>query len=297
MKTRLFWSVLCSVLMVGALAGCGKKTPTVTIWWAQWAPANGLQELGNEFTQETGIVVKVHQIDWGSYQDQVFLNFGNRRTDFDIVVGDSQWIGKGAEEGFYLELTDWLPQAVDMTMVHPRAAKYLCEYPAESGKYFAAPCETDAVGFVYRKDWFEDPEEKEAFKLKYWRELTVPETWDEFNDIAEFFTRPEKKRYGCALLTGRGYDSLAMGFQQVMYAFGGKWGDPETYETHGYVNNGGAVEALAFYKELLAFAPKGAENYDYGKSRAAFPAQRAYRAHRAARPQGVHILPPLYYSL
>ena len=251
--------------------GCGKPKESaagksITIWWAQWAPADGLQELGNDFEKETGIAVKVHQIPWSSYQDQVFLNFGNRQTDFDIVVGDSQWIGRGATQGLYLELTDWLPKATDMTKVHPRAKRYLCEYPAGSGKYFAAPCETDAVGFSYRKDWFEDEAEKAAFKTKYGRDLAVPNTWAEFKDIAEFFTRPDDKRYGCSLLTGRGYDSLTMGFQQIMWAFGGSWGDESTFKVKGSVDSAESVEALTFMKALLKFAPEGAANFDYGKN-------------------------------
>ncbi len=280
MKTRI-WTILFTVLLAVVMVGCGKGKgengndgndgkKTVTIWWAQWAPADGLQELGNEFEKETGIAVKVEQIPWSSYQDKVFKNFGNKKTDFDVVVGDSQWIGVGAVDGLYLELTDWLPTAVDMKTIHPQAKKYLCEYPAGSGKFFAAPCETDAVGFAYRKDWFEDPKEMAAFKAKYGRDLTVPNTWSEFKDIAEFFQRPDEKRYGCVLLTGRGYDSLTMGFQQVMYSFGGSWGDPATYKVDGYVNNTGAVKALEFYKALLQFAPKGGENKDYGQTLEAF---------------------------
>ena len=216
MKT---WMMCGLAILAAALCGgCGKSEKntlqaserSITIWWAQWDPADGLQELGNDYQKETGIAIKVHQIPWASYQDQVFLNFGNKQTDFDIVVGDSQWIGRGATKGLYLDLTDWLPTAVDMSTVHPRAAKYLCEYPPGSGKYFAAPCETDAVGFAYRKDWFENQKEKDVFKQAYGRELAPPDTWDEFKEIAEFFTRPDEKRYGCALLTGRAYDTLTM---------------------------------------------------------------------------------------
>ena len=115
--------------------------------------------MGNDFEAETGIAIEVKQIPWPSYQDQVFLNLGNNKTDFDIVIGDSQWIGRGATKGLYLELTDWLPSAVEIKTIHPRAARYLCEYPPGSGKFFAAPCETGAIGFVYRKDWFEDEAE------------------------------------------------------------------------------------------------------------------------------------------
>src|SRR6266700_4956713 len=80
----------------GAASAESKAPKTVTIWWAQWAPADGLQELGQDYQKETGVAVKVHQIPWSNYQDQVFLNFGNKTTSFDIVVGDSQWLGRGA---------------------------------------------------------------------------------------------------------------------------------------------------------------------------------------------------------
>lgn len=277
MRRSCFFVVFLPALVL--VAGCGRRDSSegrgpaqqrITIWWAQWAPAEGLQELGHKFEQETGITVKVHQIPWSSFQDQVFLNFGNRRTDFDIVVGDSQWIGRGATRGLYVELTDWLHGAVDMKTIHPRAAKYLCEYPPESGKFYAAPCETDAVGFSYRRDWFEDPAEKSAFKTKYGRELAPPRTWEEFRDIAEFFCRPEEKRHGCTLLTGRGYDSLIMGFQQIMWAFGGSWGDEKTFRVKGHADTPAAIAALDFMKDILKFAPEGAANFDYGKNLEAF---------------------------
>ncbi len=257
---------LITLIQACSSQGAANKDKSITIWWAQWSPADGLQELGNRFEQETGIKIIVHQIPWSSYQDQVFLNFGNRRTDFDVVIGDSQWIGRGATKGLYVDLTDWLPSAVDMDTVHPKAARYLCEYPPGSGKFYAAPCETDAIGFVYRKDWFEDPEEQAAFKARYKRELGPPATWDEFLEVAEFFQRPGEKRYGASLLSGRGYDSLTMGFQMFLYAFGGSWGDPDTRQVEGILNTPEAAEGLKFYKSLMYFGPPGATNFDYAKT-------------------------------
>lgn len=263
------YAILCALL---AAVGCKGESnssakKTITICWAKWDPADGLQELGNDFEKETGIAVKVDQIPWGSFQDQVFLQFGNKTTSFDLVVGDSQWIGRGATKKLYVDLTDWLPKTVDMSTIHPRAAKYLCEY---QGRLYAAPCETDAMGFAYRKDWFEDPKEKEAFKAKYNRELKTPDTWDEFRDVAEFFTRPDQKRAGCALITGRAYDDLTMGFQQIMWVYGGSWGDEKTFQVKGYVNNDGAVAALTFMRELVKFSPKDGSKFGYGESCDAF---------------------------
>ncbi len=271
MGTQRLLAILAAVLfasLTNAVEAAEGKA--ITIWWAQWSPADGLQQLGDEFTKKTGTKVTVHQIPWGSYQDQVFLNFGNKQTDFDIVVGDSQWLGRGATDKLYLDLSDWLPKAVDLTTIHPAALKYLCEYPGGSGHYFAAPCETDAMGFAYRKDWFEDATEKSVFKAKYGRELAVPQSWDEFQQVAEFFQRPERKRFGCAIATGRGYDCLVMGYQNLMWAFGGSWGDPATFTAKGQVDGAPAVAALTFFKQLLASGPKGAPNLDYGDLLEAF---------------------------
>lgn len=250
-----------------AVAAAPKK---LVVWWFQWAPADGLQELGRDFEKETGIGVDVQQIPLTSYQEKVFLEFGNNKTPFDIVIGDSQWIGRGATKGLYVDLTQWLPTVIDLKSVHPRAARYLCEYPEGSGKWFAAPCETDAIGLAYRKDWLDDPKEKAAFKAKYARDLAVPQTWDEFKQVAEFFQRPTDKRYGCVFTTGRGYDALTMGVQNVLWSFGGMWHAPDSNKVVGYLDTPQSAAAVDFFKQLVELGPRGSENLDYGQVLEAF---------------------------
>ena len=268
MKRLSRHSAIALLLAVGAVTlsisgAADAQDESLTIWWAQWDPAAGLQELSQEFAAETGIKVQVHQIPWPSYQDQVFLEYGNETTAFDIVIGDSQWIGRGATKGLYLELTDWIGEAVDLDGIHPLAKRYLMEYPTGSGTVWAAPCETDALGFVYRKDWFDDPEEQTAFRAKYGRDLATPDTWEQFRDVAEFFNRPDSKRYGAALLSGRGYDSITMGFQPFLWAFGGSWGDRESFAVKGHLDTPEAAEGLQFLIDLLKFSPPGGTNSDY----------------------------------
>ena len=85
----------------------------------------------------------------------------------------------------------------------PATVKSYAEY---DGKYWAIPAEGDANGWAYRKDWFEDPKEMEAFKAKYGYDLAVPETYAQMRDIAEFFYRPDENRYGIAIYTDNSYD-------------------------------------------------------------------------------------------
>lgn len=233
------------------------------IWWAQWAPADGLARLGQAFTKQTGIEIQVRQIPWPDFQNQVFLEFGKDRPAFDLVVGDSQWLGRAATSGWYLDLTDWIAGAVAMDRIHSQAKRYLCEYPPGSGRIFAAPCETDAVGLAYRKDWFTDPAERAAFHARHGRELDVPKTWTELVEIAEFFQRPAQNRYGAVLLTGRGYDALTMGFQSILHAHGGAWADPATQRASGSLDSPGAIAAADFLKRLCAAGPPNAVNADY----------------------------------
>lgn len=276
--TVLAWLTTAFYLL--SCVGCQKQQPqseqekagspaakqTLTIWWAQWAPADGLQQLASEFGQKENVDVKVHQIPWSSFQDQVFQEFGKTTTGFDIVVGDSQWLGRGATKKLYLDLSAWLPTATDLTSLHPLALKYLAAYPSGSDRYYAAPAETDAMGWAYRKDWFEDAAERAAFEKKYGKPLTVPETWDDLRNAAEFFTRPDKKQYGAVLVTGRGYDDIVMGFQQVLYAFGGSWGDTKTLKVKGTLDSADAVKALEFHKELLKYSPPGGSKLGYGEA-------------------------------
>lgn len=167
--------------------GTGQK---ITIAWAEWPPADYLAELSKDFTTETGIEVEVVQIPWPNFQDKIFISLQVKSDKYDIIIGDSQWLGVGATDGHYVELTDWIRDNIDVSTIYGPAMVAFAEYPKGSERYWAVPAEVDANGYAYRKDLFEDPKEKEAFKKKYGYELDVPKTYKELRDIAEFFTRP-----------------------------------------------------------------------------------------------------------
>jgi multiple sugar transport system substrate-binding protein len=248
----------------GTAGGASGGGP-LRIVWAKWDPANYLQLLGDDFRKETGIEVVVDQVPWSSFQDKVFTAFAGKEPTYDIIIGDSQWLGKGATEGHYVELTDWMKQSVDTSSLSPGGLKYYGEYPKDSGKFYALPAEADAVVFAYRKDLFEDPKEKSAFKARFGRELATPKTWAELREVAEFFTRPQSKPkplYGLSPFYSREYDAVTMGYQQLLWCWGGSWGDEKTYRVEGVLNTQPAYDALQYYVDLKPFTPPGSEkNY------------------------------------
>ncbi len=258
---------ICFILLgMIVVMGCGNQQKSLTIVWAEWDPANYLTTLSEDFTAETGIAVDVVQIPWDKFQDKVFNSFVGKSDLYDIVIGDSQWLGRNSVGGHYIDLTDWINENIDVDSIHELAMTAFAEYPKGSKKYWALPAEVDAAGYVYRKDLFEDPEEMTAFQEKYGYALAPPKTYAQLRDIAEFFTRPDEDLYGIATWYSKEYDAITMGFQQVMWSFGASYGDPDTFKVDGYINSDKAIKALAYYKDLLQFAPAGAPNYYFSET-------------------------------
>ena len=249
----------------GMLAGMGLMLASstsvlaqeLTIFWAEWDPANYLQELVNEYEAETGVKVTVETTPWGDFQTKAFTEFNAQGSAYDMIVGDSQWLGAASTAGHYVDLTDFVNENKVLDLMAPATMKFYAEYPGNSGKYWSIPAEGDAVGWAYRKDWFEDPTEMANFKAKYGYDLAVPANWQQLTDIAEFFHRPDQNRYGVAIYTDNSYDAMAMGFENALFSYGGELGNMETYQVEGIINGPKAVAALDAYKKLYSFTPPG----------------------------------------
>ena len=256
MLRRTFMSLtLGTAFAISSLFSAAAKAEELTIFWAEWDPANYLQELANQYTAETGVKVTVQTTPWPDFQTKTFAEFNAKGDAFDMVVGDSQWLGAGSTGGHYVDLTDFFAKnKLNETMAPATVAAY-AEYPGKSGKYWAVPLEGDAAGWAYRKDWFEDPKEKTAFKAKYGYDLAVPKDYKQLRDIAEFFYRPDQKRYGIAIYTDNSYDAMLMGIESTIFSYGGELGDYATYKVDGILNSKGNAEAVDMYKQLYGFTP------------------------------------------
>ena len=242
----------------------------LTILWAEWDPANYLQELVNEYQAETGVTVTVETVPWPDFQTKLFTELNAQGSAYDMVVGDSQFLGAASTNGHYVNLTDFIAKHDLTKTMAPATMKYYSEYPGGSGTYWSVPLEGDALGWAYRKDWFEDPAEMEAFKAKYGYDLAVPKTFKELIDIAEFFHRPDENRYGAAIYSMNAGDAIVMGVENSVFAYGGSFGDYNSYQVTGLVNSPASVEALEDYRKLFTFGPPGWGNAFFAEVNTAF---------------------------
>ncbi len=251
-KTRLG---LAAGLMLGTALPAAAQSDSLTLCWAAWDPANALVELSKDFTAESGIAMNFEFVPWPNFTDRI-LNELNAGGDLcDLLIGDSQWLGGSAENGYYVKLNDFFEaEGISMDDFAPATVYAYSTWPKGTPNYWALPAMGDANGWFYRKDWFENPELMAEFKEKSGRDLAVPTTWDEFKEVAEFFQGREidgKTVYGAAIFTERGSEGITMGATSVLYPFGFKYEtEPGTYAMDGAVNSADAVAGLEFYKEL-----------------------------------------------
>ena len=69
MRSRL-WLPAVFLLVLGLFV-VETKGETLRVAWAEWPPADYLQELSKGFTEETGIDVDIVQIPWPSFQNKI----------------------------------------------------------------------------------------------------------------------------------------------------------------------------------------------------------------------------------
>ena len=252
------------LLFVSLLSfSANSNAKSITLGWAAWDPANALQELTKEFTAETGIEVNFEFVPWPNFADRMLNELNNKGKTFDLLIGDSQWIGSGAVYGHYVKLNDFFDkEGISMDDFSPATVHAYSTWPKGSKNYYALPAMGDALAWAYRKDWFDRPELKSEFKKKHGYDLGVPANWNQLHDMCSFFQGREidgKKRYGAAINTERGSEGITMGVTAAMYAWGMEYENPnKPYDMEGYFNSPQAVEAVEFYRKLYEdCAPPG----------------------------------------
>jgi multiple sugar transport system substrate-binding protein len=269
-------AVASAALLSGFAYSSASAQGELTVCWAAWDPANALVELSKDFTTESGTSLKFEFVPWTSYADRFLNELNSRGTLCDLILGDSQWIGVSAENGYYVKLNDFFDkEGISMDAFLPATVVGYSEWPKNTPNYWSLPAMGDVVGWTYRKDWFERPELQKEFKEKYGWDLAAPQTWDQLKQIAEFFQGREidgKTVYGASIYTERGSEGITMGVTNALYSFGFKYQNPDKpFEMEGFVNSADAVKGLEFYKELYkCCTPPGASNVYMGESIDAF---------------------------
>jgi multiple sugar transport system substrate-binding protein len=185
---------LISALAMSTALSTSAKAAELTLCWAAWDPANALVELSKDFEAQSGIKMNFEFTPWPNFTDRILneLNSGGKLCD--VLIGDSQWLGGSAENGYYVKLNDFFDkEGIKMSDFAPATVNAYSTWPKGTPNYWALPAMGDANGWFYRKDWFENPETMAEYKAKTGADLAPPKTYAELKQIAEFFQGREIK--------------------------------------------------------------------------------------------------------
>ncbi|MCL1098592.1 ABC transporter substrate-binding protein [Shewanella gelidii] len=146
--------------------------------------------LAKAFYQITGIHV-VHEL---TGEDDVVKKMSAQMLTgqnlYDAYISDSDLIGTHFRSGKVLVLSDFMQgQGKQVTLPSLDLNDFigLKFTTGPDGKLYQLPDQQFANLYWYRHDWFSRPDFKRQFKDLYGYELGVPQNWQAYEDIAEFF--------------------------------------------------------------------------------------------------------------
>jgi len=151
-------------------------------------------ELQKEWEQRTGVMITARVIP----QQPALLNL-KANPDIDLTVARTHEFPDLLEQGLVEDLTPLVKQfgfTIDgkppKGFIRPRLQGYVGD------KLVAIPADGDVMMLYLRHDLLESPAEKAAFRKAHGRELAIPKTWQEYDQLIQFFHRPQQGMYGSA---------------------------------------------------------------------------------------------------
>ncbi|CAN7593151.1 sugar ABC transporter substrate-binding protein [Pararhizobium sp. LjRoot235] len=138
--------------------------------------------VAEKFTAETGIQVNFTVVPYQGVFDKFSAEIASGSSSFDVVTIDVVWNAK-----FASHVEDLSPLFTDAVRADLPPA--LLADAKVGDKLIGMPGWANAEIVFYRKDLFDQAEEKEVFQAKYGYPLAPPTTWQQWRDIAKFFTR------------------------------------------------------------------------------------------------------------
>lgn len=215
-----------------------------------------LQPIADLYQEETGTEIKLVELPYDGLYDKIQTELGSGTVSFDIAALDAIWLSAFADGVEPLDdlftddvKSDLFPGLVTEAQV--------------GGKFVGMPIFTNSEILYYRTDLFGDEKNKTDFEAEYGYPLAPPTTWEQYTDVAKFFTRDtdgdgEIDLYGTDVKGAVETEWLATvsqaGETQMVL-------DPATGEVT--IDDAEHLEALDFYTSLLPYAPAGAAQLDW----------------------------------
>lgn len=276
MQQSSFWAQAAHALPTTLLRGISEKSPPSLYIRDVLAPA---------FTKETGILVDL-QISDNTTIEKVIADGGQH---YDFVYVEQDVIYGYLAEHRLVNLTQLLNEHKSLTAPNfnlNNFTSFIQEFiEPQSGGLYGVPIEAFIKIYLYRTDLFQDPALQTAFLDQYHYPLAPAVTFQQYQDIANFFTTYGHTHsvpiWGTTLqATTTEVASFYEFFETIAPSFGiYHWGinlerAAATTANGGQLDSDQAIKALTFWIGLLQDAPPEAISSDWNDVATTFAAGR-----------------------
>ncbi len=282
-----YGAALCGLIVLAlALIGAGRAEPEPEVVDPEELELEGVQlrlgvETGHalgdpikpyveEWEEMTGASVEITEIPFAEIYPRFMTSFHAGTDDFDVVIILPTWLGDMSQ--FLVPLDD-LIEGDDMAAwddVLP-----ICQdIVTWQDETLIMPLDCDLFMSFYNRTAFLDDDHRAAFQDIYGYELAPPETWDQYYDIAEYFTEEDPDLYGAMESMSRGTQTFWTGLSRMVgYVSQGEPGalffDPE--DMTPLINSPGHVRALEEWVRVVDVGAPDILEFDVGDIREQFP--------------------------
>ncbi|GAB2701665.1 ABC transporter substrate-binding protein [Paenibacillus thermoaerophilus] len=307
MKKRRLFSALLVLWLVAGCTGCLGESPedsgtapaqplTLKVLYATVeAGSEAVVHAARHYTRETGVNVQISTFPYNSLQEKVFTELSRMSGEYDLIAVDTPWVPKIIR---HLEpLTPYLRNAASAGDIGDFIAKLFLDTSvfdkdrphrapiamdtidldriASAGfDVWSLPIQSNVLTVSYRKDLFQNEAYRAEFRQQFHRELDLPNTLDEYLDIARFFTRDTNRDglidlYGTTLMAGK-HEANFVDYKSFLSNFGGELFDEKLRPAF---HSEAGVKALETYgKWILAekVTPPDVLSYSWDEVEIAF---------------------------
>lgn len=222
---------------------------------------SAMDKLWNKFCQQTGCTLDAEMVSMDLHQlhDATLTQKGLANGNWDVAHINTDWIHEAYTGGSVEYLNQYINSNPPSNYPAGWSASLL-QMQHFSGDVVGLPFHDGPECFIYRKDLFEDPKEKDYYLSKNGKPLRVPQTWEEFQEVARFFHRPAQNLCGSVFACLPDGHNTVFDFCLQLWTRGGSLVDAD-----GRINvdTPQAIDGLDFYRQLVndktAVHPKSSE--------------------------------------
>ncbi|MDR8391183.1 sugar ABC transporter substrate-binding protein [Aliifodinibius sp. S!AR15-10] len=208
-----------------------------------------LQKIWEAYCQKTGCKLKLEAVpmELADLHSKTLGEGGLKKGEWDIAYLNTDWLAEAHATGSVLDLNSHIEE--NPPQDYPEGwSDSLLGLQAFGDEVVGLPFHDGPECLVYRKDLFEDEDERQQFYDQYGWELKPPETWEEYLTIARFFQRPEEDLYGTVFAAYPDGHNTVFDFSLQLWTRGGEIVDSEGNIN---INTAEARKGLEFYRSML----------------------------------------------